>query len=61
MVGKLSDTVRLVGPTISCEGSPYKGDVQGEWRSNPHVQVGDWVWQRGLEDGKRTQHSMWAA
>lgn len=38
MVGKLSESVRLVGPTISCEGSPYKGDVQGEWRSNPHVQ-----------------------
>ena len=39
MVGKLSDRVALVGPTISCEGSPYQGNVQGEWRANPHVQV----------------------
>lgn len=30
--------MRLVGPTISCEGSPYQGNVQGEWRTNPHVQ-----------------------
>ena len=27
-----------VGPTISCEGSPYKGNAKGEWRANPHVQ-----------------------
>lgn len=30
--------VKLVGPTISCEGSPYKGNAKGEWRTNPHVQ-----------------------
>lgn len=27
-----------MGPTISCEGSPYKGDKDGEWRKTPHVQ-----------------------
>jgi hypothetical protein len=38
MVAKLSDKVKLVGPTISCEGSPKEGNVDGEWRTNPHVQ-----------------------
>ncbi|KAG2498860.1 hypothetical protein HYH03_003052 [Edaphochlamys debaryana] len=35
---KLTDEVKLVGPTISCEGSPLNGDFRGKWRSNPHVQ-----------------------
>jgi translation initiation factor eIF-2B subunit epsilon len=30
--------VKLVGPTISCEGTPLDGDVKGVWRRNPHVQ-----------------------
>jgi hypothetical protein len=30
--------VKAVGPAISCEGSPYKGDPSSEWRRNPHVQ-----------------------
>eukprot|EP00891_Asterochloris_glomerata_P006722 jgi/Astpho2/6722/Aster-06741 len=38
LTSKLSDTVKLVGPTISCEGSPKDGIVDGEWRTNPHVQ-----------------------
>ncbi len=37
-MGKLSDKVKLVGATISCEGSPFEGNVEGEWRTNPHVQ-----------------------
>lgn len=52
---KLSDHVKLVGPTISCEGSPWQGNAKGEWRTNPHVQsyvlatdkVGLDVWLRG--------------
>ena len=39
LISKLSDTVKLVGPTINCEGAPEKGDVTGRWRKNPHVQV----------------------
>lgn len=35
---RLSDTVKFVGPTISCEGSPLNGDMRGKWRRNPHVQ-----------------------
>lgn len=38
LINKLNDKVALVGPTISCEGSPYQGNVKGEWRANPHVQ-----------------------
>ncbi|NBU65381.1 MAG: hypothetical protein EBS29_12915 [Chloroflexia bacterium] len=38
LVGKLNDKVKLVGATISCEGSPFEGNVEGEWRTNPHVQ-----------------------
>ena len=38
LLSRLSATVKLVGPTISCEGSPLNGDMQGKWRRNPHVQ-----------------------
>lgn len=38
LFSKLSDTVKLVGPTINCEGAPEKGDVNAHWRKNPHVQ-----------------------
>ena len=34
----LRGSVKLVGPTISCEGSPFRGNVSGHWRKNPHVQ-----------------------
>jgi hypothetical protein len=27
-----------VGPCISCEASPFQGNVQNLWRTNPHVQ-----------------------
>eukprot|EP00879_Flechtneria_rotunda_P012042 GHRR01012577.1.p1 GENE.GHRR01012577.1~~GHRR01012577.1.p1 ORF type:complete len:347 (+),score=93.53 GHRR01012577.1:547-1587(+) len=35
---KLSGNVKLVGSTISCEGSPLHGQQTGKWRHNPHVQ-----------------------
>ena len=35
---RLTRDVKLVGAAISCEGSPYKGDVDSTWRRNPHVQ-----------------------
>ncbi|PNH12741.1 LIM domain and RING finger protein [Tetrabaena socialis] len=35
---RLVGDVRMVGPTISCEGSPLNGDFRGKWRHNPHVQ-----------------------
>eukprot|EP01024_Parvocaulis_polyphysoides_P043143 TRINITY_DN39389_c0_g1_i1.p2 TRINITY_DN39389_c0_g1~~TRINITY_DN39389_c0_g1_i1.p2 ORF type:complete len:287 (+),score=18.45 TRINITY_DN39389_c0_g1_i1:393-1253(+) len=38
LLAKLDDKVKLVGPTINCEGSPKHGDIDGEWRTNPHVQ-----------------------
>lgn len=38
LISRLSDKIKLVGPTISCEGSPKDGDVHSEWRINPHVQ-----------------------
>lgn len=38
LLGKISDTVKLVGATINCEGSPKDGNAAGTWRHNPHVQ-----------------------
>ena len=35
---KLNDKVKLVGSTISCEGAPLGGNIDNEWRQNPHVQ-----------------------
>lgn len=35
---RLSKDVKLVGPVISCEGSPFQGNVSDHWRTNPHVQ-----------------------
>ena len=35
---KLSKDVKLVGSTISCEGSHAGGDPNKELRQNPHVQ-----------------------
>ncbi|KAF8068311.1 UVR8 [Scenedesmus sp. PABB004] len=35
---RLSGSVKLVGSTISCEGSPLHGQQRGRWRRNPHVQ-----------------------
>lgn len=66
LINKLSDRVKLVGPTISCEGSPYQGNVKGEWRANPHVQsyvlatdqVGFKVWQKD-ENVFKCWESMW--
>lgn len=63
---KLNDRVKLVGPTISCEGSPYQGNVGAEWRTNPHVQsyvvatdqVGLQVWLQD-ENVFKCWDSMW--
>ncbi len=38
LLNKLAGNVKLVGATISCEGSPFEGNIAGEWRTNPHVQ-----------------------
>ena len=38
LISRITNDVKLVGPTISCEGSPKEGNVNGEWRTNPHVQ-----------------------
>ena len=38
LLSRLTEKVKLVGPTISCEGSPQGGSVNGHWRTNPHVQ-----------------------
>ena len=38
LLSRLTERTKLVGPTISCESSPKNGDVNGEWRTNPHVQ-----------------------
>jgi len=38
LLSRLDATVKLVGPTISCEGTPLDGDQKGIWRRNPHVQ-----------------------
>eukprot|EP00878_Enallax_costatus_P024831 GHUV01026523.1.p1 GENE.GHUV01026523.1~~GHUV01026523.1.p1 ORF type:complete len:299 (+),score=79.13 GHUV01026523.1:220-1116(+) len=35
---RLRGSVKLVGSTISCEGSPLHGNHRGKWRHNPHVQ-----------------------
>ena len=35
---RLTHDVKLVGPVISCEGSPFQGNVTAYWRTNPHVQ-----------------------
>jgi hypothetical protein len=44
--------VRLVGPTVSCEGSPLGGNATGgDWRRTPHVQTYAWaVGRKGLAD-----------
>ena len=35
---RLSPTVKLVGPVISCEGAPFKGQSNDKWKLNPAVQ-----------------------
>jgi translation initiation factor eIF-2B subunit epsilon len=35
---RINGDVKLVGSTISCEGSPLHGKRHGRWRRNPHVQ-----------------------
>lgn len=35
---RLSGEVHMVGPTISCEGTPRDGGPAAEWRTLPHVQ-----------------------
>ena len=38
LLSRLTERTKLVGPTISCESSPKGGNVNGEWRRNPHIQ-----------------------
>ena len=38
LTARIDDTVKLVGPVISCEGTPLKGDASKKWRAHPHVQ-----------------------
>ncbi|GAX83294.1 hypothetical protein CEUSTIGMA_g10720.t1 [Chlamydomonas eustigma] len=38
LIRRLEGSVKLVGASISCEGTPSRGDEDGEWRKNPHVQ-----------------------
>lgn len=38
LTGKLTDRVKLVGATISCEQSYLGGDPKNTARQNPHVQ-----------------------
>lgn len=35
---RLSATTKLVGPVISCEGAPFKGQSNDKWKLNPAVQ-----------------------
>ena len=38
LTSQFDNDTRLVGPVVSCEGTPYLGDPNGEWRTVPHVQ-----------------------
>lgn len=38
LTAKLTSKVKLVGSTISCEGTFLHGDLTAERRQNPHVQ-----------------------
>lgn len=38
LTGRITDDVKLVGATISCEGANKGGVLSGEMRRNPHVQ-----------------------
>lgn len=38
LTSQFDNDTRLVGPTISCEGTPYQGDPNAVWRAVPHVQ-----------------------
>lgn len=37
LTARLSDSVKLVGSQLSCEGAPAAGDASAEWRRNPRV------------------------
>lgn len=38
LTARLSNTIKLVGPVVSCEGTPFKGNAASTWKTNPHVQ-----------------------
>ena len=38
LTSRLEGSVKLVGPVVSCEGSPFKGNAASTWKINPHVQ-----------------------
>jgi hypothetical protein len=54
-LSRLSATTKLVGSTISCEGSPLGGDMNGTWRRNPHVQSYAVATDRVSSGGDRVQ------
>ena len=35
---RLNARTKLVGPVISCEGAPFKGQAPSKWRDSPAVQ-----------------------
>ncbi|KFM25093.1 hypothetical protein F751_1972 [Auxenochlorella protothecoides] len=43
LLARLSERVRMVGPAISCEGTPRGGDVAGDWRRQPHLPAHAWA------------------
>ena len=38
LTSRLDATTKLVGPVVSCEGTPFKGNAASQWKTNPHVQ-----------------------
>lgn len=59
ITSRINGTVKLVGPTISCEGSPKEGKVDGEWRTNPHVQSYVLATDQVRLDGPTTSTNRW--
>lgn len=38
LTAHLDGVTKLVGPVVSCEGTPFKGNAASTWKTNPHVQ-----------------------
>ena len=38
LTSHLDGVTKLVGPVVSCEGTPFKGNAASTWKTNPHVQ-----------------------
>lgn len=62
LTDRVTDHVKLVGPTISCEGSPPGGRVTEPWRANPHVQSYVLATDKvRAQEGKRWSWQAWGA